>query len=66
MQVTVNGETREIPPGSTVGDLLVELKLDKAICAAEINKAVVPRAERDARELAEGDTIEIVTLVGGG
>ncbi len=66
MHVTVNGEPREITPGTTVGDLLVELKLDKAICAAEINKTVVPRAQRDSRELAEGDSIEIVTLVGGG
>ncbi|GJM19079.1 MAG: thiamine biosynthesis protein ThiS [Phycisphaeraceae bacterium] len=66
MHVTVNAEPREVAPGTTVGDLLVELKLDKAICAAEINKAVVPRAERDARVLAEGDVIELVTLVGGG
>ncbi|MEQ8850256.1 MAG: sulfur carrier protein ThiS [Phycisphaerales bacterium] len=66
MRVTVNGEPREITPGTTVGDLIVELKLDNSICAAEINKTVVPRAKRDTHELADGDTVEIVTLVGGG
>ncbi len=66
MHVTINGEPRDIPDGSTLADLLVLLDLDKAICAAEINKAVVPRAERDTRTLAEGDAIELVTLVGGG
>ncbi|MEZ6318467.1 MAG: sulfur carrier protein ThiS [Phycisphaerales bacterium] len=66
MLVTVNGEPRTLEPGTTVGALLAHLGLDKAICAAEVNHEVVPRRERDARELAEGDVVELVTLVGGG
>lgn len=66
MQVTVNGESRHLEPGTTVGGLLTQLGLDKAICAAEVNHEVVPKRDRDGRELAEGDVVELVTLVGGG
>lgn len=66
MRITVNGEPREVPPGTTVGDLLADLALDKAICAAELNRRVLPRGQRDAHLLHEGDTLELVTLVGGG
>jgi len=66
MLVIVNSEPRDLEPGTTVGQLLAQLGLDKAICAAEVNREVVPRRERDGRELREGDTVEVVTLVGGG
>jgi sulfur carrier protein len=65
-KITANGEPVELDPGSTVEDLITSLGLSGAICAAEVNREVVPRSERPARELAEGDTVEIVTLVGGG
>lgn len=66
MRITVNGETREIPENTTVAGLIDELGLSKAICAAEVNKAVVPRDKRAETRLADGDRVEIVTLVGGG
>lgn len=66
MQITVNGESREIDPGTTVEALIAQLGLDKAITAAEVNKQLVRKPDRDTHTLAEGDTVEIVTLVGGG
>lgn len=66
MRVRVNGDERDLKTGSTVSDLLRELGLDRAVCAAEVNKQLVPAREREARELREGDVVEIVTLVGGG
>jgi thiamine biosynthesis protein ThiS len=66
MEITVNGESRAVAEGCTVAGLIEELGLAKAICAAEVNRAVVPRAERGARVLEPGDRVEIVTLVGGG
>lgn len=66
MTITVNGETREVAEGGTVAELIEALGLAGAICAAEVNKAVVPRDERGRRRLADGDVVEIVTLVGGG
>lgn len=66
MRVTVNGEAREVPAGLTVAGLIRELGLGKAACAAEVNKALVPKREHEGRELREGDVVEVVTLVGGG
>jgi len=66
MRITVNGETREMGEGLTVEALLSALDLQGKPCAVEVNRSVVPRRAHADRELADGDTIEIVTLVGGG
>jgi sulfur carrier protein len=66
MQVTVNGETHEVPNGATVRRLLELLDLTRGPVAVERNGEVVPRAEHDKTELAEGDAIEVVHFVGGG
>ena len=64
--VSVNGESRQLPSGSTISDLLRELSLDRARIAVEHNRRVVPRAEHGASRLNHGDAVEIVTFVGGG
>ena len=64
--VSVNGEARQLPAGSTISDLLRELSLDRARIAVEHNRRVVPRAEHEAARLGHGDSVEIVTFVGGG
>jgi thiamine biosynthesis protein ThiS len=64
--VDVNGESRQLPAGSTISDLLRALALDKARIAVEHNRRVIPRAEHAAALLNHGDAVEIVTFVGGG
>jgi thiamine biosynthesis protein ThiS len=66
MHVTVNSEPRELKGGTTLADLIRDSGLADAPCAAEINKALVPKRDHPARQLQDGDTIELVTLVGGG
>jgi sulfur carrier protein len=66
MQVTVNSETRQVADGVTVARLLEELKLAGKPVAVEVNLELVPRQRHAERCLAEGDRLEIVTLVGGG
>ena len=66
MRVTVNGEERDVPDGLTVLGLVEHLGLDDGPVAVEVNRAIVPRAEHHARDLAAGDAIEIVHFVGGG
>ncbi len=66
MTVTVNGEPRELLPGTTLAALLAAAQLDPRYLAAEVNRRVIPRAEHARAVLQPGDTIEIVTLVGGG
>ncbi len=66
MEVTVNGEPKQVQPGATVADLLAELGLNPKYLAVERNLLLVPRGEHAACALSAGDRLEIVTLVGGG
>lgn len=66
MKISVNGETREVQDGATVEALLRELGLLGRPLAVERNREIVPRSAHAATPLAEGDKIEVVTMVGGG
>jgi sulfur carrier protein len=66
MQILVNGEPREAPEGSTVGDLVRGLGHAGRRLAVEVNADIVPRSEHDTRVLCEGDRVEIVHAIGGG
>ncbi len=66
MQITVNGEPREIQEGTTVRSLIELLGLIDGPVAVERNREVVPRAQHDSTRLAEQDVVEIVHFVGGG
>ena len=65
MQLTINGEAKQIDAG-TVRELLVSLELDKQAVAVEVNREVVPKKLHETTALKDGDTVELVTLVGGG
>ena len=66
MQITVNGQPRNERDGISVAELLAALSLEPRRVAVERNKLIVPRAQYAQTPLADGDTLEIVTLVGGG
>lgn len=66
MKIIVNGETRELTQPCTVAELIDAAGLGKAPCAVEVNRRLVPRKQHAQTLLAEGDQIEVVTLVGGG
>jgi sulfur carrier protein len=64
--IVVNGEARNISPGTTVAALLDALGLLAAQVAVERNLEIVPRRLYETTPLESGDTVEIVTFVGGG
>ena len=66
MKVNVNDQEVELPPGSTVSELLDRLGLGGRRVAVERNLELVPRARHAGTVLAAGDRLEVVTLVGGG
>lgn len=66
MQLQINGHAREVPAGVTVTGLLEFLHLRTDRVAVEVNAEVVTRAKHAATVLKAGDTIEVVTFVGGG
>ena len=66
MQLTINGEAREIPEGLSLAGLLQHLDLTEGLVAIERNREVVPRAEHASVFVQAGDVLEIVQFVGGG
>jgi len=66
LRLTVNGEMRTAPPGTTVTGLLSTMGIDPARVAVERNQDVIPRRTWTEAALADGDRIEIVAFVGGG
>ncbi len=66
MNVTLNGEHREVPPGTTVAQLVSQLTDQTAGVAAALNGEVLPRRAWAATPLADRDQVEVVTAVQGG
>jgi len=66
MNITINDDTHEVPSGTTIADLLVQLEMKSKYVAVERNLELIPRAEHANCLLTNGDKLEIVTLVGGG
>jgi sulfur carrier protein len=66
MQVTVNGQQREVAEGTSLVALLESLGLRVGSVVVEHNGTALLRAEVLATELADGDVLELVKAVAGG
>jgi thiamine biosynthesis protein ThiS len=64
--LTVNGEKRQLPAETNLVRFLKELQVDVRLVAVAHNGDVIPRKEYASVQLREGDTLEIVRMVGGG
>jgi sulfur carrier protein len=65
IKITVNGDTQSVLEGTTVRELLDSLGI-RGAAAVEKNWVMVARAHHANEKLADGDSLEIVQLVGGG
>ena len=67
LALTVNGATRTIPNGWTMGDLLASLALDARTVVVEHNGTILRDCASFASlALSADDRVEIVHFVGGG
>jgi len=66
VEITVNGQSRQVAEGTTIAQLLEELQLPTKYLAVEVNLELVPRRQHAEHRLTQGDRLEVVTLVGGG
>lgn len=66
MRLTVNGEPRDLPAGSSVAVLVGQLTAAVRGVAVAVNGEVVPRSTWDSAGLAEGDRVEVLTAAQGG
>jgi thiazole synthase len=65
-QITLNGECHKIPGPLSVAELLRRLGLKPEHVAVEVNRDLVTRSRLADTVVANGDVLEVVTLVGGG
>jgi sulfur carrier protein len=66
MKVTVNGKPLEVADNASLADFMVVRKLEVLSPIVELNERVVRKDIWGETVLAEGDRLELVSLVGGG
>ena len=66
IQIVVNGQVRSVTDGQSLRELLVELGVDPARVAVELDRSIVRREYWDTTRVAPGSNLEIVQFVGGG
>lgn len=63
--IKVNGEMKDIA-GKTVSEYLLTTDYDQERIAVERNGEIVFKSQYDSTVFSNGDTVEIVSFVGGG
>jgi thiamine biosynthesis protein ThiS len=66
VEVTVNGERRQIPPEQTVAAVLSWLQLPADRVAVELNRQLVRKRDWEQTVVPPASQIEVVEFVGGG
>jgi len=66
VEVTINGNTRQVSSPLTLADLIQQLGMKSDRVAVELNREIVPRDHWPQTSLNNGDRLEIVHFVGGG
>ena len=66
MTATVNGEPRELAPGTTVAALVEALGMPRRGVAVAVDGEIVRRAEWDEHRLPDGARVEVLTAMQGG
>ena len=66
MNITINGEQRELESRASLEDLVQLLDLKGKRLAIEVNQEIVPRSRFADFQLSEHDRVEIVHAIGGG
>lgn len=66
MNLRINGKLTTLPQAQTLEAYLASRALDPAVVVIELNESIVPRDQWAQTLLAEGDSLEIVSFVGGG
>ena len=66
MKIILNGRDYELPPKTTIAQLIELREIKTPAYAVERNQEVVFRNQHAATTLEENDKVEIVVAVGGG
>lgn len=66
MKITINGQEKDFASSLSLEDLVDKLKKNKDHVIAELNGNIIKSKEWAGTTVNDGDSIELVTFVGGG
>jgi len=66
MEITCNGEVKEIIPNTTLVSFISDMGLNPDTVVAECDGKIIKRNEYDSLVLQEGNVLELIRFVGGG
>lgn len=67
MKLNIAGNTKEYPEGTTVAQLIEAEKVEMPLyVTVTVNDDFVETADREVRQLHDGDNVEFLYFMGGG
>ena len=66
MNILLNNKPEILFDGSTVKKLLENKNIKNKYYAVEINRKIIPKSDHETYVIKDGDSIEIITAIGGG
>jgi thiamine biosynthesis protein ThiS len=66
MNITVNGEKKDVPAEATILSVVESLGFAAATVVVQQNDDIIPRDAYGDTRVKEGDTLELIRFVGGG
>jgi sulfur carrier protein len=66
MNVTVNGEVKNVDPGVSLADYLRQLAINLETVVVECDGGILQRDEYEGHILKEGMELELIRFIGGG
>ena len=69
LTLSVNGEQQVLKPSpdpTCLSTVIQALGHNPALVVVELNGVIIPKSRWPTQPVGEGDTLEIVTIVGGG
>jgi thiamine biosynthesis protein ThiS len=66
MNIAINGQAKQLPDALKISEMVSQFCKDKTPVIAEVNGKVIQKHQWSEIILKEGDTVELVSFVGGG
>lgn len=66
MKIKLNGKETDLEKPLTIAELLQKMQIKPEMVACEINLKIIKRSEYKNFKISEGDSLEILQMIGGG
>ena len=66
MIIKLNGQNKEFSTSPKLQEIIIQFCKNSQTVIAEVNGAIVERSQWGHKVITEGDSIELVSFVGGG